>query len=131
MVRFCTLKYEQPSSSNKSKVYMHLTNYSLNKYSETYDYSNSMSKGSKRLLSSVFNYLQSEGYDVPVLWKKIEQITIKTVFAILPDLLVAYRDEIPPNKDGPQCFQVLGKYDSIWLPIVPNCSYSFFQVLTF
>ncbi|XP_075252922.1 tubulin polyglutamylase TTLL11-like isoform X2 [Convolutriloba macropyga] len=108
MVRFCTLKYEMPSTSNKSKVYMHLTNYSLNKYSETYDYNNSMTKGSKRLLSSVFNYLQAEGYDVSSLWTKIELISVKTVFAILPDLKVAYRDEIPPNKEGPQCFQILG-----------------------
>ncbi|XP_063724876.1 tubulin polyglutamylase TTLL11-like isoform X2 [Symsagittifera roscoffensis] len=108
MARFCTEKYEAPSSSNKSRVYMHLTNYSLNKYSDTYDYNNSMTRGSKRLLSSVFNFLQSEGYNVTELWTKIEQISVKTVFAILPDLLVAYRDEIPPNKQGPQCFQILG-----------------------
>ena len=52
--------------------------------------------------------MQAEGYDVSSLWTKIELISVKTVFAILPDLKVAYRDEIPPNKEGPQCFQILG-----------------------
>lgn len=108
MVRFCTVPYQKPSAANKSKVYMHLTNYSLNKYSESYQHTDSMSKGSKRLLSSVFNYLQSQGYNIEKLWAKMEDITVKTIFAILPDLMVAYRDEIPPNKNGPQCFQILG-----------------------
>jgi hypothetical protein len=34
LVRFCTQKYEKPSSDNFKKVFMHLTNYSINKGSD-------------------------------------------------------------------------------------------------
>lgn len=36
LARFCTQKYEAPKKTNFGKKFMHLTNYSVNKYSEAY-----------------------------------------------------------------------------------------------
>jgi len=36
IVRFCTTNYKAPDQSNIKNVYMHLTNYSLNKNSEKF-----------------------------------------------------------------------------------------------
>ena len=36
LARFCTEKYCKPTKANFKKMYMHMTNYSLNKNSETY-----------------------------------------------------------------------------------------------
>ena len=36
LVRFCTTKYEKAMPSNFQKVYMHLANYSINKYSKDF-----------------------------------------------------------------------------------------------
>jgi len=34
LARFCTSKYQKPTRDNFKKVFMHLTNYSLNKMSD-------------------------------------------------------------------------------------------------
>ena len=36
LARFATEKYEYPNSTNCSNLFMHLTNYSINKHSENY-----------------------------------------------------------------------------------------------
>lgn len=36
LARFCTAKYQKPEKSNFKKAYMHLTNYSVNKSSDTW-----------------------------------------------------------------------------------------------
>ena len=54
LARFCTLPYEPPTSRNLHQAFMHLTNYSLNKRSSTYQHTESDDDGSKRTMSSVF-----------------------------------------------------------------------------
>ena len=36
LARFCTEKYQKPTKENFRKIFMHLTNYSLNKASDTW-----------------------------------------------------------------------------------------------
>ena len=36
LARFATVPYEQPSKNNFNNMYMHLTNYAINKTSTTY-----------------------------------------------------------------------------------------------
>lgn len=106
MARFCTMKYQEPTTQNLHQVYMHLTNYSLNKHNENFVHTNSGDRGSKRTLTSAFASLANRGHDTLQLWEDIEELVIKTVTAILPDLKVAWLSEIPSNKPGPSCFQV-------------------------
>lgn len=108
LARFSTVPYESPTNKNLNEAFMHLTNYSLNKKSATFNRSERDDEGSKRTLTSVFSRLQRYGYNTDKLWKKIEEILVKTVLAIIPDLKIELQSAIPPNRPGPTCFQILG-----------------------
>ena len=67
LARFCTHNYKRPDHLNIKNLYMHLTNFSLNKNSDKYvppeeDYYNN-SAASKRLLSQVLKKLKELGKD--------------------------------------------------------------------
>ncbi|ULT85285.1 hypothetical protein L3Y34_013822 [Caenorhabditis briggsae] len=110
MARFCTEKYEKPDSSNFKNLYAHLTNYSLNKSNESYVHSNTLqdqTKGSKRLLSTVFHQLESRGVKTKRLWHDIKLILVKTTLAMLPEIMLHYEHHFH-DSPGPQCFQIMG-----------------------
>ncbi|KAF1749595.1 hypothetical protein GCK72_026063 [Caenorhabditis remanei] len=110
MARFCTEKYEKPDSSNFKNLYAHLTNYSLNKANEAYVHSNTLqdqTKGSKRLLSTVFHQLESRGIKTKKLWHDIKLILVKTTLAMLPEIMLHYEHHFY-DSPGPQCFQIMG-----------------------
>ena len=46
--------------------------------------------GSKRLMSSVFALLESQGFDIPRLWGRIEAVVAKTVVAMAPLLVLHF-----------------------------------------
>jgi tubulin polyglutamylase TTLL6/13 len=73
IARFATEVYVPPSSSNLGQVYMHLTNYSINKFSNKFVESDDMAAdfGSKRSISSVFQRLRRDGYDTDKIWMDI------------------------------------------------------------
>jgi tubulin polyglutamylase TTLL6/13 len=48
--RFATSRYREPTVANTSNVFMHLTNYSVNKHSRTYVVDNEA--GSKRYVAA-------------------------------------------------------------------------------
>ncbi|XP_033108275.1 tubulin polyglutamylase TTLL11-like [Anneissia japonica] len=108
MARFCTMHYQQPTVKNLNQVYMHLTNYSLNKHSKDYVHTDNLDRGSKRTMKSVFRTLEANGVNTDQLWGKIEAIVVKTITSLLPDLKVCYELEIPSKRPGPSCFQILG-----------------------
>ncbi|KAI1730597.1 tubulin-tyrosine ligase family domain-containing protein [Ditylenchus destructor] len=110
MARFCTEPYVKPTPSNFSNLYAHLTNYSLNKANGTYIHSKSLKdqlQGSKRLLSTVLHQMEWEGLRTRRLWHEIKMIVVKTVLAMVPEIMLNYEHyfcDVP----GPQCFQIMG-----------------------
>jgi hypothetical protein len=50
MVRICTEEYEPPSRENRKNAFMHLSNFSLNKYSKEFNQDENI--GNKRKFSS-------------------------------------------------------------------------------
>ena len=50
---------------------MHLTNYSINKHSDTFDSSEEVDQGSKRTIQYFNNWLGQNGYCVGELWANI------------------------------------------------------------
>uniref|UniRef100_A0A7E4V5Z2 Tubulin--tyrosine ligase-like protein 9 n=1 Tax=Panagrellus redivivus TaxID=6233 RepID=A0A7E4V5Z2_PANRE len=110
MARFCTEKYEKPTSQNFENLYAHLTNYSLNKENSAYVHSNNLKdqlRGSKRLLSTVFHQMEAHGVRTRRLWHGIKMIVVKTVLAMVPEIMLNYEhyfSDVP----GPQCFQIMG-----------------------
>ncbi|CAG9539245.1 unnamed protein product [Cercopithifilaria johnstoni] len=110
MARFCTEQYATPSSSNFGNLYAHLTNYSLNKENNAYIHSLSLRdqiKGSKRLLSTVFHQMEARGVKKQQLWHDIKIIIVKTVIAMLPEIILNYEHYFYDTV-GLQCFQIIG-----------------------
>uniref|UniRef100_A0A0N4Z0S9 Tubulin polyglutamylase TTLL11 n=1 Tax=Parastrongyloides trichosuri TaxID=131310 RepID=A0A0N4Z0S9_PARTI len=110
MVRFCTERYKKPMKDKNLNLYSHLTNYSLNKGHNSYKHSNSLKdqiKGSKRLLSTVFHQMEKRGMNTRKLWHNIKIIIVKTVIAMLPEIMLNYEQAFH-DMDGPQCFQIMG-----------------------
>uniref|UniRef100_A0A0N5ANB1 Tubulin--tyrosine ligase-like protein 9 n=1 Tax=Syphacia muris TaxID=451379 RepID=A0A0N5ANB1_9BILA len=110
MVRFCTEKYVKPTRENADNLYAHLTNYSLNKSNQSYVHSYSLADqmhASKRLLSSVFYQLEMNGVNVRLLWHNIKIIIVKTILAMIPEIMLNYEHYFC-DSPGPQCFQIVG-----------------------
>ena len=61
LARFCTHKYERPTKHNLKNVYMHLTNYSVNKKSKKFcppgEEFKSNEKSHKQLFTSVLKQM--------------------------------------------------------------------------
>ena len=106
LARFCTVAYQLPTNRNIHDAYMHLTNYSLNKHSKSYLHTESDDDGSKRTMRRVFRRLSLMKYDTGLIWENIKRMVTKTVIAIMPELKVEMRSEVPSGKPGPACFQV-------------------------
>jgi len=64
--RFCTEAYQRPTRHNMDNLFMHLTNYAINKFSEGYvdGDENEEGEGHKRSLGAILQILKTEGVDV-------------------------------------------------------------------
>lgn len=91
LVRLSTAPYEAPAAGNLDVVTMHLTNYSINKFSETFVPSDEEGTvGSKRSYKWLLQTLAAQGHDVPKLQRRIHDAIIKTLIAGLPEICQAY-----------------------------------------
>ncbi|KAM9797562.1 tubulin polyglutamylase TTLL7 isoform 3-T3 [Syngnathus typhle] len=110
LVRMGTEKYHAPSEANLSQLYMHLTNYSVNKHNENFERDETVDKGSKRSISWFTEFLRSNDYDVAKFWGDVSELVVKTLIVAEPHVLHAYRmcrPGQPPGSDS-VCFEVLG-----------------------
>lgn len=108
LARFCTEKYEKPNTKNIGKCYMHLTNYSLNKYSADFIRSEVESEGSKRTVSSVMKTLELLGHDTGKIWNSIRDIVFKTLICIAPLTKVEQLNMDNLKANTTQHFHLLG-----------------------
>lgn len=67
LARFCTEPYKRPTARNMSNLYMHLTNYAINKFSDAYAQAEESScdeeSGHKRSLKAIMKILECCGAD--------------------------------------------------------------------
>ena len=112
LVRVCTETYRMPNQQNMKNMYMHLTNFCLNKNSDNYKApeENFMEEdnGSKRLLSSLWKSLEEQGYDVDLCKEKIADTVKKAVITMEPYLIHSYHQKVNMNHDDVKNFQILG-----------------------
>ncbi|XP_019631297.1 PREDICTED: tubulin polyglutamylase TTLL7-like isoform X2 [Branchiostoma belcheri] len=110
LVRMGTEKYHAPTDGNIDELCMHLTNYSVNKRNENFQKDEDVSKGSKRSIRYLNNFLSKNGYDVPNLWFNIQNLIMKTLIVAEPHVLHAYRMCRAGSHAGNEsvCFEVLG-----------------------
>jgi tubulin polyglutamylase TTLL6/13 len=94
LARFATQPYEPAKRENLDNLFMHLTNYAINKHADGF-IENNDEDGSdhdggedahKRSLSSLYAQLKSMGHDIPKLQREIEDICIKTIITSQPSL---------------------------------------------
>ncbi|XP_053099181.1 tubulin polyglutamylase TTLL7 isoform X3 [Hemicordylus capensis] len=110
LVRMGTEKYHPPNDSNLSQLYMHLTNYSVNKHNERFERDETEDKGSKRSIKWFTEFLQTNQLDVSKFWNDISELVVKTLIVAEPHVLHAYRMCRPGQSPGSDsvCFEVLG-----------------------
>ncbi|XP_075198913.1 tubulin polyglutamylase TTLL13 [Anomaloglossus baeobatrachus] len=106
LARFATMSYTEPSHSNLDDVCMHLTNYAINKHSDNFIRDDMT--GSKRKLSTLKTWLESNKYNTAKLWEDIEDVIIKTLISAHPILRHNYRTCFPNHIAGSACFEILG-----------------------
>jgi tubulin polyglutamylase TTLL4 len=82
LARFASVKYSERLDTLNDR-YMHLTNYSINKFSNSYDKNDDASacKGMKWTIKSLWNYLEERGVNTVKLWGALRNLVLKTVIA--------------------------------------------------
>ncbi|BFG03602.1 tubulin polyglutamylase TTLL13P [Drosophila madeirensis] len=108
LARFATHKYVAPTLGNSHNVYMHLTNYSLNRRNSNYNVGEGADGGSKRKLSAFNKWLLEHSYDVAEFWASVDDAIIKTIISAWPVLKHNYHVCFPRHDKIQGCFQLLG-----------------------
>lgn len=112
LARLCTENYRQPTKENMKNMFMHLTNFSLNKNSDNFvapteDFLTE-DKGSKRLISTLWTTLEEQGYDVEKTKEKIIDTVRKTIITLEPYLMHYYHTKVDNEHSEAKIFHVLG-----------------------
>lgn len=109
LVRMATEKYKEPTSKNMENLFMHLTNYAINKKSNNYVRDKSASKGSKRSLAFFEQWLKDKGHDAASIWNDIDDTIIKTLITAHPIVSHNYKTCFPRHRPSSSaCFEILG-----------------------
>ena len=106
LARFATEKYTNDPDSHKSR-FQHLTNYSVNKFSENFVANDDVDSdtGTKQSLRALMKRLNANGVDVEMMWSRIHDLIIKTCVSIQSEVNGAVKSKVP----RPNClFQLFG-----------------------
>jgi len=109
LARFCTEKYVRPNANNMEQMFMHLTNYAINKNNDCFEAAEDTDgdSGFKRSLTSVIDKMEEMGFEKEAMWKSLEECCVKTIIAGQPGLAHMFK-AIFRNSTGFNCFEVLG-----------------------
>ena len=113
LARFATVQYESPKPGNLDNLYMHLTNYAINKDSPDFIHNNDDKAddiGSKRSFTSILRSLtQLYGQTkCDQVFEAICDLILKTLCIAQPYLQHLYRSTQPDDLDNSLCCQILG-----------------------
>ena len=111
LVRLATEPYETPKSSNLTNLYMHLTNYAINKDNEKFEFNKEAdhaNTGHKRSLEFVWNYIKENGGDPITVKNEIKKCIVKTFCTVQPMLAHMYKSCQPNDFSNNKCFEILG-----------------------
>ncbi len=109
--RLATEEYQAPTRDNIDNVYMHLTNYAINKNSENFVFNTDEDKadvGNKRSLDFTWRYIDAHGGNSKLLQRKIRRSIVKTLCSVQPQLGHSYRSCQPNDIENNMCFEILG-----------------------
>lgn len=82
LARFASVKYSDRSDTLNDR-YMHLTNYSINKLSTSYDKNDDADacKGMKWTIKSLWTYFKAKGINTDRLWGALRNLVLRTILA--------------------------------------------------
>jgi tubulin polyglutamylase TTLL6/13 len=88
LARFATSEYVPPVGSNLQNLFMHLTNYAINKDADNFQQNQGRDdQGHKRSMTSIFRHITEKAKTDPELmtgeqcWQQIKNLTVKTIIA--------------------------------------------------
>lgn len=90
---------------------MHLTNFSINKMSDKFEYSlnpDDATIGHKRSWKVFLQKLKEQGLPMDCIMKKIEHLIVKTISSIQPELNHYYNSAHYSDYSNSMCFEILG-----------------------
>ena len=107
LARLATVLYNSIPENKSSSKFIHLTNYSINKHNPNFKPNQDDDSGdaSKLSFKDTNAYLESQGIDVDMIWRKIEDIVVKTILSVEP-LIQNGMEMYVPSKYN--CFECLG-----------------------
>jgi tubulin polyglutamylase TTLL6/13 len=111
LARFATAEYEAPNPKNLNNMFMHLTNYAINKNADNFmqnENEDGKGRSHKRSLNEVYKLLESKGHDIDSLKEKIDDLIVKTLITGQPSMWYVYRSSQPEDVENQLCFQILG-----------------------
>ena len=111
LVRLATEPYTLPNTNNITDLYIHLTNYAINKNNSNFIFNTDPTRtdiGHKRSLSFMWKYIDEHGGDSNKLKEEIKDCIIKTLCAVQPLLKHSYRSCQPLDDHNNKCFEILG-----------------------
>eukprot|EP00795_Rhopilema_esculentum_P004658 gene4658-20939_t len=110
LVRMSTVEYSAPTDANITCQFMHLTNYSVNKYSDAFVKTSTEDQGSKRTLKFFFEWLKEQDKNPDLVWSSIQDVVVKTLLVAEPHVYRAYHVSRPSDPGGSEsvCFEILG-----------------------
>lgn len=96
IARFATKEYKKPKRSNMKNMFMHLTNYSINKRSDDFvqnENEDGSGEGHKKSLEQIYQEIASRESEEQVveLKKKIKDVIIKTLITGEPSMKHIYK----------------------------------------
>ena len=88
IARFATESYVQPKNSNMDNLYMHLTNYAINRNADNFEANEGGEDdegGHKRTVTSVLKFIEeTKGVKMEHIWDQIDDIAVKTLISAAP-----------------------------------------------
>ncbi|CDW80207.1 tubulin-tyrosine ligase family protein [Stylonychia lemnae] len=104
LARFATDEYNS-APVNNSNLFMHLTNYAINKNSDKFAENE---QDFKKRLVEIYDLFKEEGHNIEELKSTIKDMIIKTLMSIQPQLAHNYKSCTPSHAEFRSCFELLG-----------------------
>jgi len=106
LVRFATRQYSA-SEENLNDKFIHLTNYSVNKGNQDFEYNEAPGEfvGHKWSLKTFWKYMESEGHDWHRIWTRIKNTMVKTIMCGHADIIQVFNKEAISDYN---CYKLFG-----------------------
>ncbi|GAB5365179.1 hypothetical protein AAMO2058_001034900 [Amorphochlora amoebiformis] len=104
LVRFATSEYNT-NPEKFSNIFVHLTNFSVNRHNKDYQPNTEKHPGFKWSLSSLMQELTSRGFDHKKTWKDIQEVVVKTIIAHEQQVVSRIKEY---GLSRSNCFEIMG-----------------------